>query len=69
MTDFGIPLKKRLEKYNLSWTCWVADYEWQPEMFDRDWNLLVGEKYMGGFVKDYLYEKGQDYREDPTSKL
>ena len=59
ITGFGIPLKKKLEKYNLSWTCWVADYEWQPEMFDRNWNLLVGEKYMGGFVKDYLYEKSQ----------
>lgn len=57
ISSFGRPLKKKLEKYNLSWTSWVADYEWQPEMFDRNWNLLVGENYMGGFVKDYLYEK------------
>ncbi len=62
VTNFGMPLKEKFEKYRLSWTCWVADYEWQPEMFDRDWNLLVGEKYMGGFVKDYLYETSQRYR-------
>ncbi|OKH21128.1 glycoside hydrolase family 5 protein [Chroogloeocystis siderophila] len=57
VTSFGIPLKKKLEKYNLSWTCWVADHSWQPEMFDKDWNLLVGENYMGGFVQDYLLSK------------
>ncbi|PIG91389.1 glycoside hydrolase family 5 protein [Gloeocapsopsis sp. IPPAS B-1203] len=56
-TNFGVPLMKNLEKYNLSWTCWVADHSWQPEMFDKDWNLLVGENYMGGFVKDYLFDK------------
>ena len=57
LTDFGIPFKEKLEKYNLSWTCWVADPYWHPEMFDINWNLLVGKDYMGGFVKDYLYEK------------
>jgi endoglucanase len=48
-----------MEQYNLSWTCWVADHSWQPEMFDRNWNLLSGENYMGGFVKNYLYGKNK----------
>jgi hypothetical protein len=26
-------------------------------MFDRAYNLRVGEGEMGGFVKDFLYEK------------
>jgi endoglucanase len=59
VTNFGIPLKKKMEQYNLSWTCWVADHSWQPEMFDRNWNLLSGENYMGGFVKNYLYGKNK----------
>ncbi|MBZ8181009.1 glycoside hydrolase family 5 protein [Oscillatoria salina] len=57
ISDFGIPLKRKMDRYNIGWTAWVADYEWMPEMFDRNWNLLVGEEYMGGFVKDYLKEK------------
>lgn len=54
VTSFGIPLKQKLEQYNLSWTCWVADHIWHPQMFDSSWNLLSGENYMGGFVKNYL---------------
>ncbi len=57
ISSFGIPFKRKLEQYRLSWVCWVADYSWYPEMFDRNWNLLVGENYMGGFVKDYLVQK------------
>jgi endoglucanase len=62
VANFGIPLKNKIEKYNLSWTCWVADHSWQPEMFDKNWNLLIGENYMGGFVKDYLYVKSKQRR-------
>ena len=57
ISSYGKAIKNKLEQYNLSWTSWVADYEWEPEMFDSDWNLLVGENEMGGFVKDYLTEK------------
>ena len=64
ITNFGIPLKDKIEQYNLSWTCWVADHSWQPEMFDRNWNLLIGEDYMGGFVKDYLYKKGKSINQE-----
>lgn len=59
ITSFGLPLKKKMEKFNLSWTSWVADHTWQPEMFDKNWNLLSGENYMGGFVKEYLLEKNK----------
>ena len=55
--SFGRPLKEKVEQYQLSWTCWVADYNWAAEMFDKNWNLLTGKNYMGGFVKNYLYEK------------
>lgn len=69
ITNFGIPLKDKIEQYNLSWTSWVADYSWEPEMFDSNWDLLIGENYMGGFVKDYLYEKRrQRSGEPPLSK-
>lgn len=57
ISTYGRAIKKKLEEHQLSWTCWVADYSWKPEMFDSDWNLLVGENNMGGFVKDYLAEK------------
>lgn len=57
ITSFAIPLKQKIEQYHLSWTCWVADHSWYPQMFDKKWNLLIGENYMGGFVKNYLYEK------------
>lgn len=67
ITSFGIPFKEKLEKYNLSWTNWVADRDWEPEMFDENWNLLVGEKYMGGFVKDYLAEKRGEIITDERS--
>ncbi len=57
ISNYGIAIKNKLEEHNLSWTSWVADYDWEPEMFDANWNLRVGENEMGGFVKDYLTEK------------
>ncbi|WP_432743536.1 cellulase family glycosylhydrolase [Streptomyces sp. JH002] len=37
----------------ISWTAWVFDNYWKPQMFDKNWNLLGGD-HQGQFVKDWL---------------
>jgi endoglucanase len=59
-SNYGEPFKQFIEQQQLSWTAWVAHNTWFPSMFDNDWNLLVGEGYMGGFAKDWLYERRND---------
>jgi hypothetical protein len=52
---------------NLNWTAWCADSAWDPVMFDTDWNVLGGERYMGEFTKRFLSAKRYD--DLPSSAL
>jgi len=57
VTNYGGPFKQFLENQKVSWTGWCASRSWQPAMFRTDFVLKVGEGSLGGFVKDWLYEK------------
>jgi hypothetical protein len=52
---YGTPMLTWLEAMNGGWTAWCASNSWLPDMFDANWNLLVGPTQMGGMVKDWLY--------------
>lgn len=53
-TSFGNPFKAWLSQMQIGWSAWCADNLWDPKMFDANWNLLTGENYQGGFVKQFL---------------
>jgi hypothetical protein len=57
ITSYGDPFKAFVEEQRVSWTAWCASYDWFPAIFNRDYSLRVGEGSMGGFLKDWLYEK------------
>ena len=57
ISSYGAPFKQFVEDYRLSWTAWCASNNWGPPMFNADYSLRVGEGEMGGFAKDWLYEK------------
>jgi len=65
ITNYGQPLTDFCERLKISNSAWVADYSWQPPIFNSDWTLRVGEGEMGGFVKDTLYLKRND--DQPSS--
>jgi endoglucanase len=52
---YGTPMLKWLEAMGGSWTNWCASNSWGPKEFDDNWNLQVGPREEGGFVKDWLY--------------
>jgi hypothetical protein len=56
ITNYGQPLKEFVEGLEIGSIAWVANWEWEPPMFDSDWQLLCGDGYMGCFAKDWLYE-------------
>jgi endoglucanase len=57
-TGYGQLFKSYVEaRENMGWVAWVADYSWQPVIFDRSMNLLGGKNHMGQFLKDWLFEK------------
>jgi len=60
VTAYGSPLRQFIEERHLSWSAWCASSSWGPPMFNKDYTLRVGEGEMGGFVKDWLYEKRND---------
>jgi endoglucanase len=60
ITSYGDPFKQFLEERHLSWSAWCASSSWNPPMFNTDYTLRVGEGEMGGFVKDWLYERRND---------
>lgn len=58
-SGWGIPLRAYLDaRPHISWTGWIFDNFWKPQMFDYNWNLLGGE-YQGAFLKAWL--AGQPY--------
>jgi endoglucanase len=62
-SSWGGAFKKYLDsKENVGWIAWCFDNSWHPVMFDTDWKLLGGDKYMGEFVKQWLYEKKDSYQ-------
>ncbi|RPI00456.1 MAG: carbohydrate-binding protein [Calditrichaeota bacterium] len=60
IANFGQPLKDFIQANGLSWTAWCANYEWLPPMYYSGYTLRVGSGEMGGFTKDWLYEKRND---------
>ena len=57
ISSYGNPFKQFIEQHRLSWTAWCASSSWGPPMFEMNYALRVGEGEMGGFAKDWLYEK------------
>lgn len=57
ISSYGAPFKQFVEDQKLSWTAWCASSSWGPPLFNSDYSLRVGEGEMGGFTKDWLYEK------------
>jgi hypothetical protein len=57
ISSYGAPFKQFVEEQKLSWTAWCASSTWGPPLFNDDYSLRVGEGEMGGFTKDWLYEK------------
>jgi len=51
--DFGAPFRKWAEKKGVSWTAWIADYDWYPSMFERNWQPTR----FGAFVQAWLASK------------
>jgi endoglucanase len=60
ITSYGAPFRQFVEERNLSWSAWCASSSWAPPMFNKDYTLRVGEGEMGGFVKDWLYDRRND---------
>jgi hypothetical protein len=60
ITSYGAPLREFIEANHLSWSAWCASSSWAPPMFDKTYALRVGEGEMGGFVKDWLYDRRND---------
>ncbi|HTR79346.1 MAG TPA: glycoside hydrolase family 5 protein, partial [Gemmatimonadaceae bacterium] len=60
ITSYGDPIRTFMEQNGLSWSAWCASAKWDPPMFNADYSLRVGEGEMGGFVKDWLYDKRDD---------
>ena len=56
ISNYGQPLKEFVEGLGVSNIAWVANWDWEPPMFDTDWQLLCGDGYMGCFAKDWLFE-------------
>lgn len=52
---YGKPMLQWLEGLGGSWTNWCASNSWLPKAFDNNWNLQIGPREEGGFVKDWLY--------------
>lgn len=50
MGSFGAPFKAWADSRNLSWTAWVADWDWYPAMFNRNYTTTE----FGSLVKEWL---------------
>lgn len=56
-SGWGIPLRQYLDaRPHISWTAWIFDNYWKPQMFDHDWNLLGGE-HQGAMIKAWLADQ------------
>jgi len=56
-SGWGIPLREYLDaRPHISWTAWIFDNYWKPQMFDHDWNLLGGE-HQGAMIKAWLADQ------------
>lgn len=57
IAQFGQPVLEMAENLGISWTAWAASDDFEPTMFHPNWTVRVGSGEMGGFVKDWLYNK------------
>lgn len=57
IAQFGQPVLEMAENLGISWTAWAASDDFEPTMFHPNWTVRVGSGEMGGFVKDWLYDK------------
>ena len=58
ISSYGNGFKAFANNLGVSWTAWVAHYQWFPAMYaDSNWTLAAGEGSMGGSAKDWLYEQ------------
>lgn len=55
--NYGEPYKAWVEEQGMSTVAWCASATWYSRMFATDYALLVGADVMGGFAKDWMYEK------------
>lgn len=53
VAGFAHTFKAWAEKYGVSWTAWVADWDWYPAMFNKDYST----NEFGTFAKNWLAEK------------
>ncbi len=59
-STYGVRIMRWADSLGISWTAWVADNSWSPNMFNSNWTLRATPVDMGGFVKDTLYQKRND---------
>ncbi|MFB6283001.1 MAG: glycoside hydrolase family 5 protein [Halobacteria archaeon] len=46
-----------LTEYDIHSVAWCFDSVWGPRIFDDEWNLLEGNRYHGGLVKEYVKDQ------------
>jgi hypothetical protein len=66
--NYGQPLLDYLDSHGIGSIAAQADYNTSPAMFDPNWRLFV-DGNMGGFVKDWLYEKKDVWLIQPPSQM
>ena len=60
-SSWGRPFRRWLAGHdNVSWCARAFDSQWVPPMFDADWNLRGGDRYMGRLVKRWLAAEHDD---------
>ncbi|WP_436929819.1 cellulase family glycosylhydrolase [Halosimplex halobium] len=53
--SWGRPFREWLDTHdNVSWCARAFDSKWVPPMFDTEWDLRGGDRYMGRLVKRWL---------------
>ncbi|ELZ29281.1 carbohydrate-binding protein [Halosimplex carlsbadense 2-9-1] len=53
--SWGRPFREWLASHdNVGWCARAFDSQWVPPMFDAEWNLRGGDRYMGELVKRWL---------------
>jgi endoglucanase len=58
-SGFGANIRNFLDKVhpNISWAAWIYDWDYQPVMVDKNYNLLGGDNFMGVFTQKWLLNK------------
>jgi|GEM_PF-2398739 len=60
--SWGQPFRQWLTGHdNVSWCARAFDSQWVPPMFDTEWTLRGGDRYMGELVKRWLAAERDDH--------